>query len=183
MARKCKCFVTGEIGTTDVFYKPNNKVDNISDNTKYFKSKEVYEQYRYQKDLRLKIMKELGDLMGYITVKDGGSSQSYPTVITRKLKDLAFYGDEVILETIYECSDSIKWSFSNKEFSNEYGKASYMMSIIVNNINDIYKRKKQLTRQAVKEDKTEIVENVDVYSIGNKSKARDISSWLTEEDL
>lgn len=183
MARKCKCFVTGEIGTTDVFYKPNNEDENSTDNKKYFKSKEVYEQYRYQKDLRLKIMKELGDLMGYVTVKDGGSSQAYPTSITRKLKELSFYGDEIILDTIYECTEPIKWAFANKEFSSEYGKGSYMMSIIVNNINDIYKRKKQAERKAAKEKKTEIVENVDVYQIGNKSKARDISSWLDMEDL
>ena len=127
MARQCKCQITGETGTTDTFYK--------ADNGKYYKSKEVYDIWNKENENRKKVIEKFA-----IDFLDYEPGQVFPTVLTKKLKELEFYGYDVINRTIDKAYNSIQYSIQHKEFKNDIGKISYIFAIIKNNINDVYKQ-------------------------------------------
>ena len=145
MARQCKCQVTGEKGTTDIFYK--------ADNGKYYKSKEVYDIWNKENEDRKNVIERFA--VDFLDYKPG---QVFPTVLTKKLKELEFYGYDVINRTIDKAYNSIQYAIQHKEFKNDVGKISYIFAIIKNNINDVYK-------QVVQEEKrSETVCEIDVNS-------------------
>ena len=43
-------------------------------------------------------------------------SMAFPTIIPKKLKELSFYDDEIILATIEQCRDKIGYAMRTKEF-------------------------------------------------------------------
>ena len=167
MARKCKCQVTGENGTTDTFYK--------ADNGKYYKSKEVYDIWYKENENRKKVIEKFA--MDFLNYKPG---QVFPTVLTKKLKELEFYGYDVINRPIDQTYDSILYAVQHKEFRSDVGKISYIFGIIKNNINDVYKQ----TVQQEKERETicEIDNSVDVDNIQTNHKEKNIKKWLEDDD-
>ena len=167
MARQCKCQVTGERGTTDTFYK--------AENGKYYKSKEVYEAWHKENEDRKKIIQKFAaEFLDYVP------GQVFPTVLAKKLKELEFYGYDVINRTIDLTYDSIQYAIQHKNFKNDVGKISYIFAIIKNNINDIYKQ----TVQEEKEKKIvyEIDDSVDINNIQTNHKEKNIKKWLEEDD-
>ena len=127
MARQCKCQITGEKGTTDIFYK--------ADNGKYYKSKEVYDIWNKENENRKKVIEKFA-----VDFLDYEPGQVFPTVLTKKLKELEFYGYDVINRTIDKTYDSIQYAIQHKDFKNDMGKISYIFANIKNNINDVYKQ-------------------------------------------
>lgn len=171
IARKVKCRITGEEGTSDIFVKIDGK---------YYKNQQVYNAWNKENAKR----KEVIDVICYEFL-DYETGQKFPTVLTKKLKELEFYGYEVVLETIRKCSSSIEYAVKTKNFKNEVGKISYIMAIVQNNINDVYKEHNRKEKLKEKQDKQTIhfeAENsVEIMNIGSKHKGKDISDFLEDE--
>ena len=167
MARKVKCQITGEYGTSDVFYK--------ADNGKYYKSKELYDVWNKENEDRKHVIERFAiEFLDYVP------GQVFPTILTKKLKELEFYGYDVINKTIDKSYDSIQYILRNKDFRNDVGKISYIFAIIKNNINDVYK-------QVVKEEKEQkreydIDTSVDIDSIQTTHTEKNITKWLEDDD-
>lgn len=170
MARRCKCYETKEIGTTDTFFK--------APDGHYYKSEEIYNKRIARTEYRKKIMDKIAELTNY------EPGQKFPTVVTRRLKELEAYDNKTIYETIVDHQDDILWSFNNKNFDNEYGRFSYMMAIIVNNINDVVNIKLRDEKINKIENRKINTEDIDVeFDLNTKHKVRDISCFLEEDDL
>lgn len=171
MARQCKCQVTGEKGTTDTFYK--------ADNGKYYKSKEVYDIWNKENEDRKNVIERFA--VDFLDYKPG---QVFPTVLTKKLKELEFYGYDVINRTIDKAHNSIQYAIQHKDFKNDVGKISYIFAIIKNNINDVYKQvlreEKIKEKQKNQTDHFEPISELELMNIGSKKKANDISEFLEE---
>lgn len=167
MARKVKCQITKEYGTSDSFYK--------APNGKYYKSQELYETWNKEKIDRADFLDMFAsEFLGYET------GQVFPTVLCKRLKELEFYGFDVINQTVKKCRSSIGYAITHKEFANENAKISYIFAIIKNNINDIYR---QVTKKR-NEPRPEyyIDETVDIENIQTKHKEKDIRKWLEDDD-
>ncbi len=168
MARPCKCAITGEKGTTDTFVKINGK---------YYKSQEIYDADQKNKAKR----KELIDYVCREFLRYG-NGQPFPTSLPKKLNELSFYDDDVILETFKRCAPDIHYQMEHKQFSAEYNKVAYMFAIVKNAIADVnmeFQRKKQQENTM----KSTEIECSDLSSIGTKTRGKDISSFLNDDEF
>lgn len=169
MSRRVKCQITGEYGTSETFYK--------AENGKYYKSKKLYDTWKKEnKDRQYVIERFAIEFLDYVP------GQVFPTILMKKLKELEFYGYDVINRTIDKSYNSIQYALRTKEFSNDVGKISYIFAIIKNNINDVYK---EVLREEKEEQSGECNIDVDV-DIDNINQAthveKNIKKWLEEED-
>lgn len=168
MARPCKCAVTGEKGTTDTFVKINGK---------YYKSQEIYDADQMRKAKRKELIRYIcEEFLGY------GNGQPFPTSLPKKLKELSFYDDDVILETFKRCASNIHYQMDNKQFSAEYGKIAYIFAIIKNSIADVNVELRRKTKQESIVKQVEI-ESGDLSNIGTKTRGKDISSFLYDDEF
>lgn len=187
-----KCMATGVQGPRSQFYKaPNNR---------YFQSEAVYQAWlagrRREKAKKnkpapqkkpgrttesyKKLCDTIADFIGY----DPEGGQPMPTIVFRRLKELDFYSDEIIQQTLDENAKSIQWVMQNKKFEDDAGKCSYLMAIVRNNIGAVYRREKQKTENLVKEEKRADIDSmIDLSNIGAVHKANDVSSLLGGDDL
>ena len=167
MGRKVKCRITGEIGNSDIFYK--------ADNGLYYKSKELYEEYKQEAEYRRKIIDFFCiELLGY------EKGCAFPTVLTKKLESLSVYSNKTIWATIlYKEEDLRYWASVEDKFKNDYGKICYLFVIIVNHINEVQKKIK-----AQKRAYTPTVEAPpEIEDISNQiNQNKDISQWLEEDE-
>ena len=167
MARRVKCQITKEIGNSDVFYK--------ADNGLYYKSKELYEEYKQEAEYRRKII----DFF-CIELLEYEKGCMFPTVLTKKLESLSAYSYKTIWATIlYKEEDLRYWASVEDKFKNDYGKICYLFVIIVNHINEVQKKIK-----AQKRVYTPTVElPPEIEDISNKTNQnKDISQWLEEDE-
>ena len=168
MARKCKCAITGEIGTTDTFVRINGR---------YYKSQQVYDADQKKKAQRRELIDYIcREFLGY------GDGQPFPTSLPKKLKELSFYDDSVILETFKRCSQKIDYQLEHKQFANEYNKVSYIFAIVKDSIADV---SSELARKE-KQDKFQNPVNIecnDLSALGTKTQGKDISSFLSDDEL
>lgn len=187
-----KCMATGVVGPKDQYYKAPNK--------RYFQSEAVYQAWlagRRQEKAKKnrpapqkkpgrttesykKLCDTIADFIGY----DPEGGQPMPTIVFRKLKELDFYSDEIIQQTMDENAKSIQWAMQNKRFEDDAGKASYLMAIIRNKIGAVYRREKDKANKAVKEKNEPSLDTmIDLSNIGAVHKANDVSSLLGGDDL
>lgn len=168
MSRSVKCALSGEVGTSDLFIKIG---------TKYYKSQEIYDEYKLKANLHKKIVDVIvNDFMNY------QSGQIFPTILTKKLKELEFYPNEVILKTIEKNHDTIQYWMNTKDFSNDIGKISYIFAIIKGNINDIYKEWKSDTVLENKMNKIDTSLIIDLIITENKHEEKDLRKWLEDDE-
>lgn len=170
MARKVKCQVTGEWGTSETFVKIDGK---------YYKNQKVYDVWHKENEDRKEVIDILvTDFLQYVP------GQVFPTILTKKLKELEFYGYDVIKKTIEKCRNSIEYSMNAKSFKSDTHKISYMMAIIKNNINDVYKEclrtEKVIEKQQEQTANFEAMDENTIMNIGSKQKAKDISDFLED---
>jgi hypothetical protein len=169
LGRRVKCQVTQEYGDSDEFVKIDGK---------YYKSQEIYDNDRKQKDLWNKIIKLVcEDLLGYDQCK------VFPSLVIVKLKELKFYDREVIYETFMSQKDDILyWINQDGKFKDDAGKISYMFAIIKGHINEV---DRQLKRDKTKLENTnkpiQIVSDMEIQQ--SMSVGKDISKWLEEDEL
>ena len=168
MARKVKCFITKEEGTSDIFIKIDNK---------YYKSQEIYDESQKAKESFKKLIKYIGEeLLGYET------GQVYPSLVFKKLTEYKFYDNEVILKTFKLKEKDILYQINqDNKFKNDNGKVFYMFAIVKNAINDVHKEwlkeQKQITLNNKQDMKPiEILESV-------KHDNKNIKNWLGDDDL
>lgn len=168
MGRKVKCHLTGEVGTSDQFVKIGSY---------YYKSRDIYDADQRRKQ----VYKELIDyicreFLGY------GDGQPFPPILPKKIKELSFYSNEVILETFKECSNEIHYWLEHKQFSGEYNMISYMFAIVKSKIADVDKKEKRFEKLN-NQTKKNVIESKDLSSIGTKERGKDISQFLDEDEL
>ena len=168
MSRKCKCAITGEIGTADTFVRINGR---------YYKSQQVYDADQKRKEQRRELIDYIcREFLGY------GNGQPFPTSLPIKLKELSFYDDSVILETFKQCSSDIDYQFEHKQFASEYNKISYMFAIVKGRIAEI---NAELIRKQKQESfhKPISIECNDISSVGTRIQGKDISGFLDDDEL
>ena len=173
MARKVKCQITKEWGMSDVFYK--------APNGKYYKSQKLYEVWLKEKTDRAEFLDMFAsEYLGY------EKGQVFPTVLCKRLQELEFYGFDVINQTVKKCHSSIEYALTHKDFASENGKISYIFAIIKNNINDVYKehlrKEKTIEKQQIQTNNIDVTDEQSIMSIGSKQKAKDISSFLEDDE-
>ena len=186
-----KCMATGVQGPRSQFYKaPNNR---------YFQSEAVYQAWlagrRKEKAKKnkpvpqkkpgrtmesyKKLCSTIADFIGY----DPENGQPMPTIVFRRLKELDFYSDEIIQQTMDENEKSIRWAMQNKKFEDDAGKCSYLMAIIRNNIGAVYRREKDKAEKTVKNNAEPNLDTmIDLSMIGTAHKGKDVSSLLGGDD-
>jgi len=168
MSRPCKCFYSGEQGNTDIFVKRP-----VGKQHKYFKSEEVYQKFIKEKELKDKLHTQIAEILNY---KD---KQMLPPFLKKELNRLLdIYNLEVIIETFRANANTINyWLNQDGKFKNEANKINYMIAIIKNNINDVYKKWQQ--DQKIKQSsKANIdIELMDI-KFENKATKSDISQFL-----
>lgn len=169
MARRVKCYATGEIGTDKTFVRIDNK---------WFRDKATYEKWRVNNDYRWKTVDLIAEILGY------QKGQVFPTVVHKKLKELEFYGYRCVYETILRQRKTIQWYMENKDFDSDYNRIAYMFAIIKNNINDVYRDMKKLAdekhRRAKKVNALDIADPMEVENAG--TVAKNISKWLEDDE-
>ena len=170
MGRRVRCCVTGEYGTSDTFYRDEKT-------KKYYKSKEIFDAYRAPIDKEKEVLDIIADLVGYY------NGEKFPTAITGKLKELKnIYDIFTIYDTFVEKREDIQFALDTRDFETEYGKCAYIMAIIVNNINDVWIRRKREEKDKKKMEATLKSEDVGFEYIPRTSfkNNRDITKFLED---
>ena len=134
MARKVKCQVTNEWGTSDSFFK--------APNGKYYKDESTYIAWQKKAELRSKCIKAMCDVADY---------RIAPSFLNKMIGEIGdAVGYDVLYETIQRDTESFIWANEHKEFNTEIGKLYYYQSIIKNTVIDVYKEFQE-TKQKVQE--------------------------------
>ena len=163
MPRIVKCQDTGEKSTNDKAYK--------APNGKYYSSAEAYQEIAAQKEARNECINYLYELLDYDDIPA-------PTAMYKLLDEMKKCGYDVILTTLERCEDKILWALNHKEFNNEYNKIKYIMTIVRNNIVDVYKEKKDKKKADIIDFKSYQRQDDD-YDIGGVSgKGKDVTGFL-----
>lgn len=162
------CAITGEKGTSDGFTKINGK---------YYKSKELYDDAQRKKDVRKKIIDTVCfDFLDY------SPGQVFPTMLPKKLKELEFYDNEVILQTIQNNASDIKYWLTHKQFESDSGRVAYLFAIVKAHINDEYAAWKRIKSQEEKPITEK--EGADILETGRPAaRGKDITDWLEDDEL
>lgn len=171
--RRVKCHATGAVGNSLTFYK--------APDGHYYKDSATYQARIDQIALHKQLIAELANIMMF------DPSMAFPTIVPKMLKELSFYGDAIILQTLQQCKDNIGYAMRTKEFPSEYQRASYVMAILKNHINDVYKVAKQQAKQEVKQtvQEAQIPVVQDLYAMPQASSAapaHDLSAFLFDEE-
>lgn len=171
--RRVKCQATGAWGTTLTYYK--------APDGHWYKDEAAYQDKLHRTAVHKQVIAALADVMMF------DPSMAFPTIVPKKLKELSFYEDEIILATIEKCRDSIEYAMRTKEFASEYNRAAYVMAILKNNINDVYKAAKSSAaiqfKQKIKAQDTPVLQNLD-FSANTQPphKHKDISDFLFDDE-
>lgn len=127
MSRKVICKICGKQLTNDIAYKVV-----INGKNQYFCAEEEYIVKQKEKESKDKCIKTIAEILNVKIV---------PPVMVKKVNELReFYDYTVIEKTFKECSNSIRWALETKDFNSEFAKAKYIISIVVNNIDKVYKK-------------------------------------------
>lgn len=150
MGRKCKCKICKNQLNTDTAYKVI-----INGKNTYYCNKEEYDIY-YEDINKRKEEKE----KCYDTICNILNIPFLTPMYIKQLNKLKeFYDYYTIERTFKECENNILWFLNKNEDSSEYGKSRYIMTIIINNINTIYKK--------IKKEKEEILDLFNKSNIEN----------------
>lgn len=111
---------------------------------------------------------------------DYGTTQSYCTPLSKKMKELHKKYDYVlILKTINYCNDSLLYA-SKKQFENIYHKVSYLCAIIRNNIEKVRKSEQKKIRNRIENEKIVDVKEVQKQRVSIPTTKRDLSEFLDD---
>jgi len=171
--RKVKCKICGSVGTNETFFKViyNNKNEYYCSEGEYIENKK---EKNKNKELLTFICQEI---LNY------NNNQITPPILIKKIKELnKYYPLDVIKNTFEKKLKILKyWMNLEDKFDTDFSKISYMMSIIKNNINDIYKeykinKEKEITENQGKRMDVELYN--DDFTVDSKKVKNDISSFL-----
>lgn len=183
MARKVKCLNCNKQGDTLTFHK-----EIIKDKNRYFCNEFEYMDYLMKEENKLKIKNERNELITWIVEKYYAyeAGMIFPTTLSKRLNPLFnFYPLEVIKEAFTINDEVLLWAAENKEFTNEFGKTAYYMTIVEGSINDVYKayNKKQKDIKFEEEKTTnvdlELFEEIKIENV-KVNNSKDISRFLED---
>lgn len=169
MARKVRCAITGEYGTSDTFIKIDGR---------YYKNQVIYNEHKRQTEYWQKIITKFAyDFLDY---KPG---QPFPTILTKKLKELNFYDNETIYKTIEFSEDDIHRALETKDFDSDYRRINYILAIVRNNINKVWKGILQERREKrdPNSDNPILIEQMCSQIQNPRQKIKDISRFLEDD--
>lgn len=178
--RLTKCKATGEEGYTLDFYR--------SESGEYFKSEEVYREYRAEIDAYNEVKLIIDEeLMGY------DPNLPYNSLTPYNLKRLKGYSNVVILETVKRYYDDILYSLQKKNITDASKRCSYIFAIIKSHAIDVKKdldKEKQAREKIIAKASDEsladklMVEALNTNQQINKQQGKkDISAFLSEEEI
>ena len=170
MARRVKCAVTGEYGTSDTFVKIDGH---------YYKSEEVYEADKKKKADRLALIDYVcREFLGY---SDG---QPFSTFLPRKLQELSYYSDALILHVFQEQATIIHDCLNRMTFPNELNKISYIVGIVRNALPEALQKQERESRQEqLAASRLQNNEELTIVQTPVERRKNDISCWLEEDEL
>lgn len=134
MTRQVKCKICGTKKSIDEAFKviketPRTKVNN------YYCSKEEYKESIRETTSKKECMEYIREILGVKMI---------PPAFAKQVNILREYYDYIVIKkTFKECENNIKWQLDNKEFTSEFAKAKYIIAIISNNIEKVYKKHKR----------------------------------------
>lgn len=166
--RRVRCAETGEYGSSLAFFK--------APDGHYYKDEGTYKSHTKRVETRKELMDVIAHHLGYTP------GMVFPTIVTKYLKDLSFYGDDVILETFKRYYGDVDLAMRTKKFDSDQQRSAYMMGIIRGHINDVYKDIERMKGAQERRPTQEVVSPSDIASIGTSPhKHKDISSFLDDE--
>lgn len=167
--RKVKCHVTGEVGDSDHFVKIGKY---------YYKNQYVYEEDKRLKEARTK-------LIDYIctTFLHYQKGQPFPTSLPKKLAELDYYDDAVILETFQTCESDILYWMEHKQFAGDYNRIAYMIAIVKEHIADVNRRHIRQERILREQEREQKAFGDPTLSTGTQKAGKDLSAFLGGDEL
>lgn len=180
MARRyaCKCQICGKSGYTDEFYRVKKKNKNL-----YYCNEEEYLEWKKEKDIKTELLIYISNEIWHYD-----NYKMLPAILKKQINQIAeIYNYEVILKTAKKHKDTLEyWMNLEGKFDNEYGKSSYMMAIIKNNINEVYKQWKHEKKTEQNKNKIsvdlDIINNLQQTQLNNTDN-NGILDFLEEEDI
>lgn len=146
----------------------------------YYLSEADYLKEKEDKEYYHKAVDRMMELIGYET------GMVFPTSFAKKYAELKIYGNKVIYETIEKCASEIEYAVKKYEFTNEYNKMAYLMTIVSNKINDVYKdiKKQEKANKIAKEIpiNPDLIIDESAPKRVTIQKTRDISRFLKDGD-
>lgn len=149
--RKCKCQICKTEGWTDEFYRVKDGNRNL-----YYCNEDEYLDMLVDESNR---KETLSFIVRYILPEQ---YRFVPPVMQKQLKEIAdTYNWEVVLLTIMRDKDTLHyWMNRDGKFTNDFGRASYLSTIIKNNISSVYQ--KWLIQERREEETTD---DIDIDSV------------------
>lgn len=169
MARKCICRGCGKHLTTDIAYKVIENKKNI-----YYCTKEEYEELQKKKVDKEECLVVVAELLQLKFV---------PPSLLKQLNTLnELYDYVIITKTFKECADKIRWFMDNKSSDNDFANFKYVITIVANNINSVYKKyqkeQKEIQKLFTKKQDDIDVDIMNDISIKETRIVSDISDFL-----
>lgn len=191
---KVKCVYCAEKIERDTAFKRFKTLD--SKRFSYFCSEHEYNLYIKMQEEKLAELEERRleeekrkELISYVVEEflDYEEGMVFPTFIHRAVKDLStFYTYPMMKEAIKRGEESIRWAMENRDFEDDTRKLQYIMAVCKGNINNVYKEWKQAEEFSKnKAQKNEEVAMFEVETVKYRSRksTKDISAFLSEEDI
>lgn len=167
LARKVKCKICGKelLNTEGYKITKNNK-------NSYYCSEDEYNELLKKNENRDKCLLEISRIL---------KAKIVPPVLTKQVNELnKFYSYTVIEKVFLENRAYLEKIIESKTFVSEFAKAKYIMTIVMNKIDDVNKRHiKDLEDMAklFKKNEDEVIEIVEL-EVKKKRKTSDITSFL-----
>jgi len=122
-------------------------------------------------------------MRAYLNLSDG---EPFPTYLLKKFKELSYYDDDVLYETILQCKTDFDWASTHRTFNSMINRINYFVAIMSNKISDVnkqYERMKKLKAksQTVIEKESPVVPYEELSS--GCTKQQDVSNLLGGDDL
>lgn len=170
MARKCICQICRKTLTTDIAYKVNVKGRNL-----YYCSEDEYTNKQKNIKLKNECLETISKIINVPIIS--------PAMLKEINKIAEHYEYLVIKKCFIENEKTIQWFLSNNEDSTEYGKARYIATIILNNINKTLKKHKEEIKQmellftkAENDIDIDLIDSIEIKK--TKKEINDISNFL-----
>lgn len=123
--RKCRCKLCGKELTTDVAYCVQGKVK------MYYCNEAEYNEVIKQQQIKNECMDYVAEVI---------NMRFTPPAMIKLVNGLNEFYDYIVIKRAFKDNEeTIQWVLSNKEFSSEFGKYKYIISIVLNNIDKSYK--------------------------------------------
>jgi len=190
--RKVKCHATGVgLSNIDAYKAPDGHwYKDETTYTAYIKGKKSAKPSKPKAPKHKQSYWDAVNIIGgYLNLMDG---EPFPTYLLKKFKEFAYYDDDVLLETVMQCKNSLDWAMKAKHFNGMINKVNYIMAVLSNHISEVNKQwmrvKKMEAKQRVAETapadfELEIIGTSSDILPQNSKPQQDLTDLLGGDDL